>query len=143
TWLEGGAGVLIPPSSDILVAISANGSGSVNATLRVYSWVQGIGFLDLSESDTFPMNTMSYQNLTVASNGWGEFSILLNSIPTLSVVDDSHVPNVGPVGLWAGGGGGMNFASIILKAASTVDLKVLSYTCHTITVIPLSVVTLQ
>lgn len=143
TWPEGGAGLLIPPSSDILVAISANGSGSVNATLRVYSWVQGIGFLDLSESDTFPMNTMSYQNLTVASNGWGEFSILLNSIPTLSVVDDSHVPNVGPVGLWVGEGGSMNFDSIIVKTANTVHFKVPSYTCHTITVIPFAVATLQ
>src|SRR5207244_13427530 len=46
-----GAGLLIIPSSVILVALSAYGSVSVNATLSIYSWIQVIVFLDLCGFD--------------------------------------------------------------------------------------------
>jgi len=135
-WPQGGAGLLFPPRSNYLFAISANGSGPVNATIIAYYWAPGTGFVPFANSYGFRMNTMSYQNMTVASDGWGGFSIFLNSTSVLTTRNLSYLPNVGPIGLWVGHDWSMNYEAVFVKTSSTTSSSVPPGSCHTVTIAP-------
>jgi len=136
-WPIGGAGLLIPPYSNYLFEISANGTGIVNATINAYSWTQGVGFLPFASSTKFAINTQSYQNLTVISNGWGSFSIAVNSTQILDVDSTAYVPNIGSVGLWVGRGGSMNFEAVFIRSGTTMYSKIPLGSCHALVAVPL------
>jgi len=135
-WPVGGAGLLIPPYSNYLFEISANGTGIVNATINAYSFTQGVGFLPFASSTKFAMNTQSYQNLTVISNGWGRFSIAINSTQILDANSPDYLPNIGSVGLWVGRGGSMNFEAVFVRSGTTMYSKIPLGSCHAIIAVP-------